>query len=149
MNATFYVLKLENEPTLPVPAHFHLACTLAATLYRKQSRVFIATENIEDAHAIDDYLWAFDADRFVPHNLTGEGPKQGAPVEIGFQLPSSGNRNVLINLKQTVPPFAQQFQQVIDFVPATENEKQQARERYKFLRQMGTNLSTIDINTLE
>ena len=45
---------------------------------------------------------------------------------------------VLINLTDTVPAFASgQFSQIIDFVPVDEQQKQQARERFKVYRQLG------------
>lgn len=112
------------------------ACVKAAECYRQNQRVFIFTENQERAHEIDELLWAFDADSFVPHNLVGEGPKQGAAVEIGWQSPR-GRRPVLINLTSTMPAFAGQFAQIIDFVPSQEDEKQQARLRYRSYQQQG------------
>ena len=53
--------------------------------YRQNQRVFIYTQDQQSAHDIDEMLWAFDPDSFVPHNLIGEGPKQGAAVEISWQ----------------------------------------------------------------
>ena len=81
-------------------------------------------------------LWAFDSNSFVPHNLVGEGPKQGAAVEISNQAPR-GRRPVLINLTNAVPDFAHQFQFMVDFVPTDETLKQQARERFKSCKQRG------------
>ena len=81
-------------------------------------------------------LWAFDSDSFVPHNLVGEGPLQGAMVEIGCTQPK-GRRNVLINLTTSIPSFANQFQYIVDFVPSNAELKQLARERFKLFRQWG------------
>jgi DNA polymerase-3 subunit chi len=36
-----------------------------------------------------------------------------------------------------VPNFANQFSHIVDFVPADNTLKQQARERYKMYRQLG------------
>ena len=44
-----------------------------------------------------------------------------------------------------MPDFIRRFNQVYDFVPFQEEQKQAARERYKQLRQLGANISTIDI----
>ena len=71
MNAIFYVQKQENEPDSPIAAHFDLAAKIAADCYRQGQRVFIYTENKTDAHLIDEYLWQFEANSFVPHNLQG------------------------------------------------------------------------------
>jgi DNA polymerase-3 subunit chi len=115
---------------------FYHACLQASYFYRQNQRVFIYTQDQKCAEQIDEMLWAFDSDSFVPHNLSGEGPKQGAAVEISYQAPR-GRRPVLINLTSTVPDFASQFQFMVDFVPNDETLKQQARERFKACRQRG------------
>ena len=115
---------------------FYHACLQASHFYRQNQRVFIYTKEQVQAEQVDELLWAFDSDSFVPHNLVGEGPKQGAAVEISYQ-PPHGRRPVLINLTETVPSFANQFQFIVDFVPSNETLKQQARERFKTCRQWG------------
>lgn len=148
MAVTFYILTAlpSNQNELRTsPAHFGLACQLCADLYRAKQRVFVYTADQDQAEAFDQQLWQFDAERFVPHNLTGEGPSYGAAVEIGWQTPKQ-NRPVLINLTEQVPDFAQRFKQIIEFVPAEEHLKAQARERYKQYRQQGITPSTITID---
>lgn len=115
---------------------FYHACLQASHFYRQNQRVFIYTQDQTQAEEIDELLWSFESDSFVPHNLIGEGPKQGAAVEISCQ-PPRGRRPVLINLTKTVPNFANQFQFIVDFVPSDEALKQQARERFKTCRQWG------------
>ncbi len=122
-------------------AHLVQACLQAAHYFRHNQRVFIYTQNQADAHQIDELLWSFDPDSFIPHNLIGEGPKNGAAVEISWQKPTS-RRPVLINLTSQVPDFAGQFSQIIDFVPANEALKQQARDRFRTCRQWGFQVDT-------
>jgi DNA polymerase III subunit chi len=112
------------------------ACKQAAYFYRQNKKVFIFCKDQTHAHVIDEILWAFDADSFVPHNLTGEGPSYGSAVEIGWQAPN-GRRPVLINLTDTMPSFSSLFSSIIDFVPTDEDLKQKARERFKQCRQLG------------
>ena len=141
----FYILnddKVDNEKVdhdnnaNDTSSAFYHACLQASHFYRQNQRVFIYTHDKCQAEQIDELLWAFDSDSFVPHNLVGEGPKQGAMVEISDQPPRS-RRPVLINLTNTVPNFANQFQFIVDFVPSDEELKQQARERFKTCRQWG------------
>ena len=93
------------------------------------------------AHEIDELLWAFDPQSFVPHNLVGEGIKQGSAIEIGHLAPQN-RRPVHINLSKHVPNFVNQYQQIIDFVPTDESLKQAARERFKQYRAQGFALNT-------
>jgi DNA polymerase III subunit chi len=144
LEAIFHVMPKNSSEK----SHFHYACVQAAQYYRQNQRVFIYTNDQQDAHDIDELLWAFDADSFVPHNLVGEGPKQGAMVEIGWQ-PPRGRRPILINLTSTVPHFAGQFSQIIDFVPNDEALKVQARERWTALKQWGITPSSSAVENVQ
>jgi DNA polymerase-3 subunit chi len=138
----FYILpqalQTENEN---LSAHFVQACSIAAFYYSQNSKVFIYTDNQQDAFSVDEYLWQFDGDSFVPHNLLGEGPSYGSPVEISWQ-PATHPRQVLINLSTSAPDFAVNFHKVIDFVPFSEPLKIAARTRYSAYKKMGLTLST-------
>ena len=134
--ATFFLLDENTGNKSTTDLLLFCACKQAAMAYRQQQKVFIFTQDQAQAHAVDELLWAFDADSFVPHNLMGEGPNYGSPVEISWQAPTN-RRALLINLTNDVPSFAQQFNQVIDFVPADEALKQQARQRYRTYQQSG------------
>lgn len=138
----FYILPPEQETETPgVSRHFAKACSIAAFYYLQNSKVFIYTDNQQDAFSVDEYLWQFDGDSFVPHNLLGEGPRYGTPVEISWQAPTHP-RQVLINLSTNAPDFAVNFQKIIDFVPFSEPLKIAARTRYSTYKKMGLTLST-------
>lgn len=141
-NATFHVMPDGCEED----SHLLYACLQAANYYRRQNKVFVFTPDEATAHKIDELLWSFDADSFVPHNLAGEGPKQGAAVEISCHAPTN-RRPILINLSSTVPNFANQFSQIIDFVPVNETLKQQARDRFRTCRQWGFQTESQNITT--
>ncbi len=129
----FYLLKDDDSSEQSL---VHQACLQAAYFYRQNKKVFMYSQDQAAAHQLDELLWSFEPDSFVPHNLAGEGPSYGAAVEISWQAPT-GRRPVLINLTSTVPPFANQFSYIIDFVPTDESLKQQARDRFRACRQLG------------
>lgn len=142
MNAqVFFNLLNGNDAKLSEQDHLTLACQKAALFYRQNQRVFIFCDNQQDAHKIDELLWAFDSDSFVPHNLPGEGLHNGSAVEISWQAPTN-NRQILINLSSEVPSFASQFSHIIDFVPAEETLKKLARLRYRAYQKLGFNVTT-------
>ncbi len=120
-----------------------LACDLAASAWRLGKRVLIACATEAQALDIDEALWQRDPEQFVPHNLSGEITQYATPIEISWgDKRNAQRRDLLINLQMQVPNFASAFNQVIDFVPAEEALKVQARERYKQYRQLGWQLST-------
>lgn len=137
---TFYILGNEQGDH----ALFNLVCEQAAQSYTNKQRCLIYCASQQQAETLDTLLWQRPAERFVPHNLQGEGPTGGAPVELSWQAPSQGNRPMLINLQPQAPQFAQRAKHIIDFVPADEQGKQQARERYKAYRAQGHQLHTVN-----
>ena len=124
--ATFYLLD-NAEPSGALSAHEAVACAVAASGFRAGKRVLIAC----------------DPHQFVPHNLAGEGPHYGAPVELCWPG-KRGNapRDLLIALLPQFADFATAFHEVVDFVPYEDTLKQLARDRYKAYRSVGFHLTT-------
>ncbi|MGP1953763.1 MAG: DNA polymerase III subunit chi [Arsenophonus sp. NC-QC1-MAG3] len=137
---TFYLItQLFSQKELE--SHEWLACQLAAKNWRIGKRILIACEHKIQAKKLDKILWQREPYQFTPHNLAGEGPPYGAPVELCW--PTKQNismRDILINLQSTFVNFSTHFHEVIDFVPIDEHLKQLARERYKTYHNMGFNL---------
>lgn len=144
--ATFHIMPELNEGsgTAGQPSHWMQACLEAARCFRENLKVFIFTDSKELAEQLDELLWQFDPDSFVPHNLPGEGGRYGAPVEISWQAPQN-QRQVLINLADRIPNFAGNFRQIIEFVPSEADKKQLARQRYRLYQQNGYQLTTANV----
>ncbi|QIX96270.1 DNA polymerase III subunit chi [Cedecea sp. FDAARGOS_727] len=141
-NATFYLLDNDTHAE-GLSAVEQLVCELAADGFRAGKRVLIACEDEQQAIRLDEALWQRDAHAFVPHNLAGEGPRYGAPVELAWpQRRGSAPRDILISLLPQLADFATAFLEVIDFVPYEDTQKQLARERYKAYRVAGFHLTT-------
>lgn len=109
-NATFYIL--DNDNTIDgLSAVEQLVCEIAAERWRTGKRVLIACENEKQALRLDEALWARPAESFVPHNLAGEGPRGGAPVEIAGRRNAIAARatcsSVCALALQILPPLSQ------------------------------------------
>ncbi|GGO65406.1 DNA polymerase III subunit chi [Bowmanella pacifica] len=136
----FYLLeqdKLDNQP-----APLALACQLAAQAFRNKQSCLLWCQDQSMAEALDELLWQRPSNAFIPHNLSGEGPPKGTPVEISWVGQQPNPRPVLINLAELLPPQHPRARQIYDFVPASEQQKPQARERYKQYRGQGHQLDT-------
>lgn len=143
---TFYILPDDSPAAADTDginqAAAVLACQLTTARFRQNQTVFMLAQTQAQAEQLDEMLWQQDPHSFVPHGLSDEATVTQAPVEIGTGLPKR-SRLILINLAETVPAFAHRFAQIIDFVPADEIQKQQARERYKQYRALGFTLETV------
>ena len=150
-HVTFYLLSDEASPTQVGDglsrAVAVLACQLTTARFRQNQTLFLLTQTQEQAEQLDEMLWQQDPHSFVPHGLSDEATVIQAPVEIGTGMPKR-SRQVLVNLADSIPAFANRFAQIIDFVPADESQKQQARDRYKQYRALGFTLETVPAPTL-
>lgn len=111
-----------------------LACRLTEKAYQLGHRVFVHCKNQEDAERIDELLWTYKEDSFIPHNLQGEGPEPPPPIQIGFDKEPRGFNDILINLTDEIPPFFTRFSRIIELVGNDEAAKTVSREHYRNYR---------------
>ena len=135
----FYVLD-----NITAAQHLQLLCQVITAGWREQRSVRVWCADQAKAEQLDQALWQQPVDAFVPHNLAGEGPAQGAPVEICWPGAKVANRRTAVVVNCTdAPSTSSGWNLYIDFVPSAEQARQAARERYKQLRQHGVELKTI------
>jgi DNA polymerase III subunit chi len=128
----FYSVDSEQTKT----PYKHL-CEVIKRAYRKGQQVFVHTESRRQAEKIDEMLWTHDSKSFLPHQLVDEDPDTKPPIEIGFGQEPSIHPDVLINLASEVPLFFSRFNWVFEYAYGEEENKEKARERFKFYRQRG------------
>ena len=147
--ATFYLIEPSGAQD-SVQGHIDYVIYLAHYFSSQGAKVYINAQDRSQAEAIDEALWQKNPEQFQAHNLIGEGPQYGTPIEIGFsKLTPHRNRQLVINMANDDTNFAESFAQVVDFVPCEEKAKQQARERYQnFPRQKGFEMQTIKIENI-
>lgn len=133
----FYILSTGHAKM-----HLQLACRLIEKAYKNQHRVYVHTENQMDAHELDEMLWTYREDSFIPHNLYGEGPEPAPPIQIGFDLKPEKHRDILINLSVQIPSFFQQFNRILEVVPNETDLQASARERFRQYRSKGFEINT-------
>ncbi len=111
-NATFYLLDNDTHQD-GLSAVEQLVCEIAAERWRAGKRVLIACEDEQQAIRLDEALWARPPESFVPHNLSGEGPRGGAPVEIAWPQNATAARATFSlacgQTLQILPPLSQKW----------------------------------------
>jgi DNA polymerase-3 subunit chi len=144
-NATFYLIQADTPQA--TKTGFGLYVVFLGHHFTKQgAKVYVHCDDRHSAEEFAELFWQVPAEEFVAHNLVGEGPKYGTPIEIGFEgTRPSWNRQIVINCANKHAIFADRFTEVIDFVPCEENAKQLARERYRIYRQAGFQIETFDL----
>jgi DNA polymerase-3 subunit chi len=129
-------------PAVAEKERLAFACRLVEKAYQQQHRVYIHAGTQANAHQMDEILWTYREDSFLPHNLYGEGPDTAPPIQIGFNAVPEKHRDILINLDNTVPGFYTQFIRVFELVLNEPADQAAARERYKAYRAQGCEITT-------
>lgn len=136
----FYILEGRQD----AGRHLQIACRLAEKAWSGGQRVYIHTDEAVSAKKLDDMLWSFRAESFLPHQLLAEGQDSDAltPIHIGWNEPPAQHDQVLINLAAEIPLCFSRFDRVAEIVSATEQAREQGRQRYRFYRDRGYPLQT-------
>jgi len=122
-------------------------CRIAEKAYRLGHGVYIHTDDQGQASRLDELLWTFKQNSFVPHGIEGESPDPDAPVLIGHKAAladstQARNRQVLINLARDIPLFFSSFERVAEVIGQNPEHKASGRQRYKFYRDRGYSLDS-------
>ena len=128
----FYVLPDQKENGRAL-----LACRLADKAYGLGHTVYLFTASEARAAALDDLLWTFRQDSFVPHErypLVGE---EGSPVLVGTVAPATVEAQVLINLADALPEGFERYERVVELVDQHPEVLAQSRERFRQYREQG------------
>ncbi|KXU36398.1 DNA polymerase III subunit chi [Ventosimonas gracilis] len=124
-------------------ARLRAACQLARKGWQAGLPVFIRCQDGEEMQTIDELLWRFKAEAFVPHELAEDNPV--APVVIGENEPPAQSGGLLINLNRGVSPHIQYFSRIIELVSQDPERLQASRDNFRHYRQQGYQPKALDI----
>jgi DNA polymerase-3 subunit chi len=121
------------------------ACRLTDKAYRLGNRVFIHTESAQQTRLLDDLLWSFQQNSFVPHSVYQDAGDTPAPVLLAHDAEPDASSQVLINLAAEVPLFFSRFERVAELVDEAAEVRRSGRKRYTFYKERGYPLRTHEI----
>jgi len=119
------------------------ACRLLRKAAASAARVLV-TADAPTLAQIDQQLWAFSSTEFVPHCFE-DAPAQvrcNSPIVLTPILPEKAEQTILLNLGSAVPAGFEQFARIIEIVSDDEDDKRQARSRWKHYSASGCQLSS-------
>jgi DNA polymerase-3 subunit chi len=137
--ATFYRIdkgRYCDDPLMVV-------CVLARKAYEARQPLLILARDDEQAQAIDEKLWEFDENAYIPHQLAGDADDAVTAVLIVPPDVDAEARALVINLRDGVP--AGEWERVLEVVPPDEAAKASARERWKAYKARGVTLEAHDM----
>lgn len=141
MQVDFYLIQPNADITKDI-----LACRITEKAYKLGHSVFIFCANQEEAHALDELLWTYKPDSFLPHNIQGEGPEPPPVIQLGYTSEPRGFNDILINMSPQCPNFYKKFLRIIEIVSNDEISKENSRKLYREYKKQGFKLNTHEIN---
>ena len=137
--ADFYLVakpRFREEP-------LRLVCELARKAHDAGQSILLLARDREQAEALDDLLWSFDPDAYIPHQIAGDEEDELTPVLIvppDMDLPL---RPLVLNLRDEV--VQGDFERVLEVVPADASAREPLRERWKAYKARGFDLNKYDM----
>ena len=119
------------------------ACQLAMKAWRAGMSVFLRGSDAQQCSEVDELLWRFKAESFVPHSLYEADAD--APVVIGLDEEPSSAQGVLINLGSTLSPQVEHFSRVIEIVNQEPDLLTACRENFRSYRQRGYDPKRVEL----
>ena len=138
--ADFYLIdkpRFREQPLL-------LVCELAKRGYAANLSILVLARDAAQAEAIDDLMWSFDPDEYLPHQIAGmdEGDDD-TPILIATPDMDIPARPMLINLRDGAPNGS--FDRVLEVVPADPSARGPLRERWKHYQALGFEVNKHDM----
>lgn len=122
------------------------ACRLAAKARSHGLRVTLLCPNAETAARLDRMLWTVPATGFLPHCRSDHRLAPMTPILIDTSGDAPAHDEFLINLIPERPACFSRFQRLAEIVTTDENDRAEARERFRFYRDRGYDIRTHDLS---
>src|SRR5690606_23517184 len=140
MRADFYLVqkaRFREEPLL-------LVCELARKAHERGLPSLVLARDAAQAEKLDDLLWSFDPDAFIPHQIAGADlDEEEADVLIAPPDADVPLRPLVINLRDAA--VEGEFERVLEVVPADDSARGPLRERWKQYQARGFELDKHDM----
>ena len=109
-------------------------------------RVLAFCPDAQAGSKLSRLLWTAQPVSFIPHCLPGNALAAMTPVIVDHEGSDPPHDDVLINLRAEWPPFFSRFQRLIEIVSLDEQDRSQARARFKFYRDRGYAIQSHDLS---
>ena len=120
------------------------ACRLTEIAYHRDLSVDIVAESPADAAALDDLLWTFNENSFIPHKLALDAHSRdlGTKVHVTLDPGEAPAADLMVNLTAGLPAHWERFARIAEIIDADEERRRLGRERFKSYRELKIELQT-------
>ncbi len=122
------------------------ACQLSHKAMQNGVRVVLSAPDAATTDTLDRLLWQFPATAFIPHCRSDAAGAGQMPVVLNSGSEKFSHHDLLISLHDECVPFFSRFERVIEIVGHDAEDSRLGRERFKFYRDRGYELSHTDLS---
>lgn len=140
----FYILKTQS-----IDARLSFICKLIEKIYKNNHQLFVFCQDETQAVALDEKLWVFKPESFIPHrlqNIRSLAKLSVEKIQIGINPPEPLYQDILLNESLIFPSFFTQFTRIIEVIHDDEIVKSQGRERYRSYQTHGCTIRSHKIH---
>ena len=114
-------------------------CKLAEKAFRQGHDIFIQVETDAELQSLDELLWTFKQESFLPHAScrTDAALAKQSPIRLGRKGDNQSAKDLLINLSEQIAEDFMQYQRVTEIVSSQEKNKALARTKFKAYQAQG------------
>ncbi|MCY7312604.1 MAG: DNA polymerase III subunit chi [Pseudoxanthomonas sp.] len=120
-----------------------LVCELARKSYDANLWTLILARDRAQAEDLDELLWAFDDEAYVPHQIAGDQEDELTPVLIAPPDVNAPSRALVINLRDGA--YRGTCDRIVEVVPADADAREPLRERWKQYKALGYEVNKYDM----
>lgn len=134
-----------------VPDKLGYACRLLRKATGSGSKVVVTGESAL-LRRLDQDLWTFSALEFIPHCMAPSGDAkvlEASPVVLSESPRGTPHQQVLVNLGGPVPEGFERFERLIEVVTQEDEDRAQARSRWKHYADRGYAITKYDLAARE
>lgn len=122
-----------------------VARRLAAKVIQSGQRALLYVSDPALAADLDAALWVRDKLSFLPHVRCGHPLAGATPLLIGTDPEALASHDILINLDNACPACFSRFERLLEVVSADPEDRQAARQRYRFYKDRGYPIENHDL----
>ena len=138
--ADFYLIAKDRFKAEPL----RLVCELVRKAYDANLWTLVLARDAAQAEELDELLWAFDDDAYIPHQVAGtDDEDELTPVLIASPETDAPLRPLVINLRDGAVDGS--FERVLEVVPADESARGPLRERWTQYKARGLEVNKHDM----
>ncbi len=123
----------------------NFACKLAKKAYDGGRKLVVYAPSPALADEFDRALWTFSQLSFVPHVKASHALAAETPIVIAHDDAGLPHHEALLNLGNEPPAFFSRFDALRELVLADDEDRARARERARFYKSRGFEVTHMDV----